>query len=172
MPNFDVETNLKDGTPVIIRLVDPCTKECIQQGFDRLSQQSRLRRFHSPISKLTDAQAQYLATTDNVDHVAIGAHDVSDRDKKGIGIARYIRLHDEPDVAEFAMTVVDAYQGRGLGKRLLDLLIQHAKENRIRVLRGYVMKGNAPMIRLLQQLGADSTEEGTTTLRFDLEVTS
>ena len=51
---------------------------------------------------------------------AIGAmrpHLVS-RDE-GVGSARFVRLADQPDTAEPAVTIVDAYQGKGLGARML-----------------------------------------------------
>ncbi len=145
MPNRHVDATLKDGTSVVVYLVDPCNEECIRGGFEELSTQSRYWRFHSPINGLSKAQLKYLTEIDNINHVAIAAVDASTLESKGIGIARYIRIDTEPQVAEFAITVVEAYQGRGLGSILLDILISRARENEIRILRAYVLPGNRPM---------------------------
>ena len=52
---------------------------------------------------------------------------------QGVGVARYVRELDRPHVAEAAVTVVDAWQHRGLGGKLLRRLCARATENRIRV---------------------------------------
>jgi len=107
-------TTLRDGTPVLVRPIRPDDKELIRQGFDRLSPASRYRRFLSPVDELSDAELRYLTEIDYVDHFAWAALR-ADRPNEGIGVARYIRLKEEPEVAEAAVTVLDEYQGKGLG---------------------------------------------------------
>lgn len=69
-------------------------------------------------------------------------------------IARYIRLPGEASVAEFAVTVVDAFQGRGIGRQLMDRLIESARDNAIDTLRGYVLPDNERMLALCRRYGA------------------
>lgn len=166
----EFKTKLKDGTDVLIRTVRPCDKDCISEGFDRLSPRTRRLRFFSPIHRLTDAQLTYLADVNDVDRVAIGACEVSGERATGVGLARYARLAEEPDVAEFAITIADAYQGRGAGPILLDLLIEHAQSNGIRALRGYVLKSNAPMLKLLERYAPKQITDEGHALRVDLEI--
>ena len=87
-------------------------------------------------------------------------------------MARYIRLEQEPDIAEFAISVADEYQGRGAGSILLDLLIKQAKTNNICTLRGYVLASNRAMTRLLERHDAERSVEQDGSLRFDLHINS
>lgn len=78
----------------------------------------------------------------------------------GMGVARYIRLPDEPTAAEAAVTVLDEYQGKGIGTILLRMLAGSAREHGIRSFRGYVLAENAPMMEILHGLGARAAQEG------------
>ena len=167
-PEF--KTRLKDGTAVLIRTVNPCDKQCISDGLAQWSARSRHMRFFSPISKLSEAQLTYLTDVDNVNHVVIAATETSMEDPAGIGLARYIRLKHEPDIAEFAISVADEYQGRGVGPVLLDLLIEHATTNSIRILRGYVLESNKRMMQLLELRDAEPTMDEDGSLRYDLRI--
>lgn len=139
-------------------------------GFDQLSPRSRHLRFFSPINKLSDAQLTYLTKLDDVNHVLVTATDIHTDEPRGMGLARYIRLADEPDVAEMAITIIDEYQGRGLGPILLDALMGLARENSVRILRGYVLQSNKPMITLLTRYKARHATEADGSWRFELDL--
>ena len=168
---------LSGGTRFLVRLChsegDQCGKDCVKAGinaaFKRLSEQTRKLRFAGGVNTLSDSQLDYLASLDNIDRLAWCAHEVGDNMITGAGIARYVRLPDEPDIAEFAITIVDAYQGRGLGAVLLGHLIDSARENGIRILRGYVLPGNSAMIRLSKRFDAQVEHEDSF-LRVDIAV--
>lgn len=167
-PEF--KTKLKDGTIVLIRTVNPCDKQCISDGLAQWSPRSRHMRFFSPINNLSEAQLTYLTDVDNVNHVVIAATETAVEDPAGIGLARYILLKKEPDIAEFAISVSDEYQGRGVGPILLDLLIERARSNSIRILRGYVLKSNKRMINVLERLDANPILDEDGSLRYDLHI--
>ncbi len=160
-------TTLRDGTPVLVRPIRPDDKELIRHGFDRLSPASRYRRFLSPVYELSDAELRYLTEIDYVDHFAWAALR-ADRPNEGIGVARYIRLKEEPEVAEAAVTVLDEYQGKGLGTLLLALLAAAAVATGIRTFRAYVLEGNVPMRDLLETLGARTEFDSPGVVRFDV----
>jgi len=67
----------------------------------------------------------------------------------GVGIARFIRLADEPDVAEPAIVVVDEMQGHGLGRLLMERLIEAAVERGVKRFRSDFLAINRPMKELL-----------------------
>ena len=108
---------LSGDTRFLIRLChseeDHCDKDCVKAGINaalqRLSERSRQLRFAGGVSTLSDSQLDYLANLDNRDRLAWCALEEGDNMNTGAGIARYIRLQDEPDIAEFAITIVDAY---------------------------------------------------------------
>lgn len=153
-----------------MRLLGPDDKEELRRGFEALSIRTRRLRFLTLQSRLTESQLIYLTHMDNKNHLALGAFDTSDGEQKGIGVARYVRMSEESDIAEFAVTVLDAYQGRGVGRLLCELLIEAARENGIKTFRGYIAQENAFLVELLEQLGARSTIEESQLMRVDLDL--
>ena len=147
---------LRDGTPVVVRMLRPEDKELLREGFNRLSPASRYARFLVPKTALTDEELRYLTEIDQVDHVAIGAADMNG---VGVGLARFIRLADHPATAEAAITVADEYQRKGLGKLLLSRLCDAAKQRGIERFRCEVLGSNTSMQALLERIAPDRTIE-------------
>jgi RimJ/RimL family protein N-acetyltransferase len=162
-----VETRLRDGTPVVIRPVTSEDRELLRRGFARLSDESRLRRFMTPVAELTDEQLDRLTNLDYWDRFAWGAV-LPGNPEEGIGVARYVRLSDEPEVAEVAVTVIDDFQGRGLGTVLLSMLGVAARTAGITTFRAYVMEENVTMRDLLHQFGARTRIDSPGVLRLDV----
>jgi GNAT superfamily N-acetyltransferase len=86
-----------------------------------------------------------------VNHEAIGATAL--RTGAGLGVARYMRDERRPDVAEAAVAVIDAWQGRGLGGVLLRRLCRRATTNGIHTFSASLLTGNRSMLRLFERLG-------------------
>lgn len=143
---------LLDGTLVRYAPVTPAHREQLRRGFEETSPESRYRRFLSPLSRLTDEQLDYLTNVDFVDHVAWGAEIVETG--RGIGIGRWIRLVGEPDAAEAAVAVVDEFQGRGVGRALLQLLADSALARGVHRFRAEVLADNERMLAILERVGA------------------
>lgn len=158
---------LRDGTRALIRPIRPDDREKLEAGLAQLSPRSRYLRFHGVVDHLTEEQLTYLTEIDHRDHQAWVAIDEDDPAEAGMGVARYIRLADEPTVAEAALTVVDAYQGRGLGTVLLGVLGSSAVANGIHTFRNYVLDENDTMLDMFAQLGAEVAEETFGVFRVD-----
>jgi RimJ/RimL family protein N-acetyltransferase len=165
-----VSTTLRDGTPVLVRPIRPDDRDQLAAGFRRLSPESRYRRFLTLADALSDEELRYLTEIDYRDHFAWVAVR-EDRPEEGLGVARWVRLRDEPGVAEPAITVIDDYQGRGLGTLLLGLLAAAARAGGIERFRAYVLEENEPMRVLLEQLGATVRHDspGLLTLEVPLD---
>jgi GNAT superfamily N-acetyltransferase len=166
IPDQQIAVTLRDGTPVLIRPIGPGDKQLLREGFARLSAESRMRRFLAPVTHLTDGMLAYLTEVDYVDHFAWLAG-LAEDPGFGLGVARYVRLKDEPTIAEAAITVIDEYQGRGLGTILLGLLGARAREVGITAFRAFVLEDNAPMRALLDELGTEAHHEGPGVLVMD-----
>ena len=166
------EVTLKDGSRVLLRPAVPTDRETLLEGFERLSPESRYRRFFAPMKTMSPALLDYLMSMDYVDHfawAALSAEPGLDGKPVGAGVSRYIRL-DDPEAAEMAVTVVDDWQGRGLGRILLDALVLEALENGITRFEGDVLVENGTMHELLRRTGARFRSEGQGVLRFSIDL--
>lgn len=101
------------------------------------------------MAELSDAQLTYLTEVDHHDHEALVALDSAG---EGAGVARFVRLED-PSVAEAAVTVVDDWQGRGLGTALCNLLAERAREEGVERFTALLLANNDQMQDVLASLG-------------------
>jgi GNAT superfamily N-acetyltransferase len=142
---------LRDGSRVRIREIRPSDAQLLVRGFDRLSPQSRYRRFLVASPELGGAMVRYLTDVDHRDHEAIVAIDESGG--QGVGVARYVRNPSRPDTAEVAVTVSDDLQGLGLGTLLLDVISARAREQGITTFTALMLAENREMLDLFERLG-------------------
>jgi acetyltransferase len=168
---------LRDGTPVILRLVTPEDKQLLRAGFERWSPQSRYTRFLVPKQRLTDEELRYLCEVDQERHFALGATSVAGDGHGGavgVGIARFIRLPDvpgEPITAEAAIAVADEAQGKGLGRELFVRLVAAAAERGIERFRCEVLAANSSMKMLIEHVTpVHTTEVGGGVMSIDFPV--
>lgn len=139
---------LRDGSRVTVRTIRPDDKALVSAGFERLSAESRYRRFLASMPELSTSALAYLTEVDHHDHEALLAVDAHGN---GVGVARYVR-REASDVAEAAVTVIDDWQGRGLGTALLDLLADRAREEGIGRFTALMLAQNTDMLGLLRGL--------------------
>jgi acetyltransferase len=126
----------------------------ILQAFVRqLSPMSRYRRFHGGVSELSPELLKRLTTIDRRHEIALIATTSSFGREVGVGEARYSNEDADPNSREFAIVVADAWQGRGLGSKLLQRLISHAQSRNVRRLYGNVLAENASMLGLAREQG-------------------
>lgn len=166
-----VRQRLQDGTPVLLAPLGPGDAAGLRAGFAQLSAESRKRRFLHPKATLSDAELRYLTHVDQRDHLAWGAHDLSVKPVAGIGVARCIRMPDDPRSAEVALTVVDAYQGRGVGRLLLERLAAAARRQGIHHFRASAAADNPGALALARHCGAtvERAQEGLVALHLTLD---
>jgi len=161
---------LRDGSAVLIRQVRSTDAPLLADGFARLSAASRQMRFLGVKKQLSAAELRYLTDVDHHDHEALGALDQAGG--HGVGIARYIRDADDPQAAEIAITIVDDWQGRGLGTELLAQLSDRARQEGIRRLTALTDAGNAAVAALLRNAGARLVRRGRGTVEYEISLAS
>jgi GNAT superfamily N-acetyltransferase len=157
---------------LLIRPISPDDKQQLVEGFQRLGERSRYRRFLSPHEHLSEAELRYFTEVDHHDHEALIAIDSDSRE--GVGVARYVRSKIEPSTAELAVAVVDDWQGRGVGGRLAAALADRARAEGITSFTALVLADNQLMLNLLRDLGrvrVIHSELGTVELTVDLPET-
>jgi acetyl coenzyme A synthetase (ADP forming)-like protein len=133
--------------------------------FERLGPESRYYRFFRIKKSLDPEEVEYFTHVDYRDRMAL----IALLDGRMIGVARYDRDPEHPEVAEVAFAVADAHQGRGLGTQLLQLLTNHARGAGISGFKAFVLPENRQMMRLFRNSGFELTrtiDQGVYTVDF------
>lgn len=133
---------------VVTRPVRPDDLAAFERLWGRLSEETIYRRFHAPIRRLSLKLRQHLVNVDHHDREAL----VAVIDGEVIAVARYDRWAEEPTAAEVAVLVEDAWQGRGLGVRMLRELAGLADRRGIHVITGEVQAENRRMVHIAKSL--------------------
>jgi RimJ/RimL family protein N-acetyltransferase len=142
---------LRDGEQILIRPIRPEDREELAAGIERLSPESRYRRFFTPTSELSPAALSYLTEVDHHDHEALVA--LEPETEHGIGVARFVRSAEDGERAEVAVAVADSWHNRGVATALLDRLTERAREEGVRRFSAEILADNRPMLELIEELG-------------------
>jgi len=169
---FDpIEVELRDRRLVRIREIRPEDRDEIRQAFIRLSTHSRYTRFMSSVREPTPRMLDYaVARQRDRDLSLVAEIDAPD----GIDIVGGARYYTDAEGLsyEFAITVVDDWQGTGLASRQMRELIQAARARSIPRMEGFVLAGNRRMLSLAERLGfsvdADPDDATVKIVRLDL----
>jgi RimJ/RimL family protein N-acetyltransferase len=145
-------TVLRDGSEVLIRPIRGADAPALAAGFARLSARTRHLRFLTGKRELSAKELRYFTEVDHHDHEALAAVDPAAR--RGLGVARYVRSADDAWSADIALTVVDDWQGRGVGTALLARLAQRARQEGIRRFTALAVADNVAVARLARAAGA------------------
>jgi RimJ/RimL family protein N-acetyltransferase len=159
---------LADGRALRVRPITSGDRDALDAGFRRLSARTRARRFLSPKHELSSRELRHLTEIDHQSHEALVAIDPVAGE--GVAVARYAAWPDRPGVADVAVTVVDAWQGRGVGTALCQRLLGRAREEGIERLTATTMSDNSAARALLARLGfrTRGTSQGVTDLELQL----
>lgn len=141
---------LPDGGRLHLSPLQPGDAAAQQRFVRGLSAQSRYRRFHAGWPEVPPSLLHQMVDVDQQRHVALAARPW--HDATIVADARFVRDAAGED-AEFAITVADAWQGRGLGAALLQRLAVRARAAGVRQLQGRVLAENRAMLRVVQRLG-------------------
>jgi RimJ/RimL family protein N-acetyltransferase len=156
---------LADGARVGVRPIGADDRDALSVWFGRLSPESRRMRFLGPKPKLSARELTYLTEVDHVSHTALIAIDESGR---LIGEARYATADPDGRTADFAVTVADEWQGRGVGTRLAARLVEAARANGMTHLTAMTLWDNAGALALLRRLGFRRTGSDGHALEYEL----
>lgn len=120
----------------------------LDRVFAGLSPHSRYLRYHAPMPRLPGSMRAALLDLDGRHRPAFVAEVPSRDGPEPVGLARLIRTG--PCTAELALEVVDAWQRRGVGRRLLAALRAAAEERGWTTLEARVLPGNDRVARMLR----------------------
>ncbi len=143
--------NLRDGKRIEIRAVKPQDREDLIEAVSRTSSESLYRRFFAVRRHFSETEESFYLNIDFVSHVALVALADENGKQSIVGGGRYVV--SEPGQAEVAFTVVDKYQGRGIGAALLHHLAIIARQGGLRELVAYVLPDNRAMLKVFEKSG-------------------
>jgi len=157
---------LRDGSTIHVRSIESGDHERLRRAFERLSPESRYRRFLGAIVQLSESHLRYFTEVDHLDHEALVAIDPDNGDL--VGVARYMRLDNNPVAA---MAVADDWRSRGVATLLLKKLVERAKAAGIERFTATCLADNLDAIDVLEGLGSTTfgrPQQGLATLSIDL----
>ena len=149
---------LNSGRTVLIRPISPADGRGLRAAYERLSAESKYRRFLAAKPHLSTAETRYLVQIDGRDHVALVATPVDAPDDI-LAVARFVRLDEDPTQAEFAVVVGDPFQQEGLGSALMERLRVAAAARGITSFKATMLAENVPAHHLVRGFAATPSAE-------------
>lgn len=142
---------LLDGSAATLRPIRGSDMDLERAFVRNLSPQSKFKRFMGEMKELS---AEQLFAFTHPDHARESVYVVIRSTVEGeeeIAVARYIVV--EEGVCEFAITIADAWQGKGVAGRLMRALIRDAQARGLKTMVGFVLGANTRMLDFVRKLG-------------------
>jgi acetate---CoA ligase (ADP-forming) len=154
---YETEVLLKDGSRIFLR---PIKRDDVDRWLDfisRLSQRTLYLRFHY-MPKLGRDDGVRFCSVDYNNAFAFVAEVLKGQRREIIAIGRYYRIPDKP-TAEVAFAIEDAYQGKGIGTKLVEWLANVARDNGITSFEASVLAENKGMMAVFKDYGFHVSSE-------------
>lgn len=166
-----VSVTLDDGTTLLLRTLRPDDAEGLRAAFDELSDQSRYFRFLYVLKQLPDSMLQRLTGIDHFDQEAwVAIDEFCEGGPLGVGLARYVRSEDDPEKAEVAIVVVDAYHHMSVATHLMYELGKSALNNGITTLTASMVADNDAVQGLIRHFGGQVREVSPRELELEFDL--
>lgn len=163
------------GKPVRVRPIRPEDEPAYNAFFHTLTPQDVQFRYFGLIKELSHSQ---MARVTQIDYDRAMTFVATERDEQGntrlLGVVQALADPDNT-VAEFAVTVSPAAQGRGLGRALMEHIVDYSRRRGTGELIGYVLTANTRMLTLARHLGFVEDKEmeaGVLHIRLPLQQTA
>jgi acyl-CoA hydrolase/GNAT superfamily N-acetyltransferase len=163
---------IADGTEVQFRPVKATDEDPMRDMFYALSDQSVHLRFFQPVKSMPHTRIMPLVSIDYDKDMAIVATVADMSGEKIIAVGRYIRNSKEDESAEVSFMVRDDWQNRGIGRALLEKLIDIARDRGVKKFVASVLANNKMMMSVFHSSGYKvngAFEEGVYELSFNFD---
>lgn len=147
-----VSYQAKDGHTITIRPIKPEDADMEQDFVKSLSPETKYYRFMNTIRELSLAQLIRLTQIDYDREMAFVALAELDGEQSEIGVARYA-TNPDGESCEFAIVVSDTWQGKGVARKLMGVLIDTARSRGLKYMNGDFLAENSRMLRFVASLG-------------------
>ena len=153
LASYHNSETLSDGQIIRLRAIRPSDRKKLREEFLKLSKATVRDRFFSVKMDLTAKELTYFTEVDFDHHVALVAELESGAAYVPAAVGRLVRNSGQPDHCEIAITVTDTMQGHGIGKIMLNHLIDCARQLGVRHMDASVMADNTRMMKLIRKSG-------------------
>src|SRR3990172_3628162 len=151
-PEIFENWTLFDGSAATLRPIRS-SDMALEQAFVRnLSSQSKFKRFMSEMRELSPEQLYKFTHPDHSLEAAYVVIRSTVAGEEEIGVARFV-VDADGEPCECAVTVADAWQGKGVGGRLMRALLRDARARGLKRMEGYVLGTNTRMLEFMRRLG-------------------
>ena len=155
---------LANGVTATLRPIRPQDAAMEQQFVRDLSDEARYFRFMMGVRELTPEMLERFTRIDPAREMAFIITVMRNSLETEIAVGRYV-INADDESAEFAIVVADDWQHQGVGSRLMQALIGHARARGLKRMDGFVLAANAKMLELMRELGFEthtSADDATT----------
>ncbi|GAB4176423.1 MAG: GNAT family N-acetyltransferase [Wenzhouxiangellaceae bacterium] len=157
---------LDTGEHVLMRPLQASDADALRRSFERLEPDEIRLRFLHPVTELSMDQARRLADVDRRQRFALVITECKPPEQALIGAVARVSLDERGD-AEFGIIVGRALSGYGLGRHLMQRLIEWCRKRKIPLLYGLVSSDNDRMLKLARQLGFRRVELNDNLVRIE-----
>jgi len=149
---LSVSYQTNDGQTVLIRPIRPEDADMEQEFVKHLSPEAKYYRFMNTLRELSQAQLVRLTQIDYDREMAFVALVKQDDGSTEIGVSRYA-INPDGESCEFAIVVADAWQGKGVARRLMTGLIEAARSKGLKYMNGDFLAENTRMLKFVASFG-------------------
>jgi acetyltransferase len=152
---------LRGGGQYTVRPIHPNDAQMLQDLVQHLTPESRYFRFVSWMPELPPSMLARFTLIDYDREMALVAV-VKERSASAdgeiveteriVGVSRYITNPDQAS-CEFSLVVADDFNGKGVGSRLMESIMDVARDKGLAEIEGLVLANNAGMLKLMNSLG-------------------
>lgn len=146
-------THLTDGTPLVIRPIRPEDAGNTKTFVAELSDEAKMFRFMGAMNELSPEMLVQFTQIDYRREMALVAMaELEPEAWTQLGVCRYV-INPDDKTCEFAIVVSDKVQHQGIGTKLMKALFDAARQHGLDIMEGTVLRNNAPMLKLMKELG-------------------
>jgi len=151
---------LGDGLRIGLRLTRPSDAPRVRAFLERLTPETRLRRFFVAMPEIDERQVQHFTFYNPRERVVLAATAPLEGVEEIVGLADVALV--DTGVAELGLVIDDAHQGRGVGQVLVQSVARLAASYGATHLKAEMLDHNEPMLKLMQELGrtVETVEDG------------
>ena len=150
--HYEKKVITRTGLEIFMRPIKPEDAPLLIDLYNSLSTRTRYYRFFSPLKMLPQDMLIRFTQIDYRKDMALVALNKTGPEGKMLAVARFCSKPGQSDT-EFAVVVRDVWQGRGVGRALLENLIVFARDRNVESMSGYILSENIHMLSLVRKLG-------------------